>query len=610
MTRAATTASNPSETNRRRISIALVLASATAALVACAILAVLVVLFLAARTTTNELLNNVANLIIRDIEKGIDTHLAPAVSQVSFLADRIAGGAYAGVDDPALAELLTGALAAAPQIQGVVLTQRDLRQVVVVRQDSGQLQILRGLPADLEHASRALGEIEGVNGPIWGEPTFRLGRTFFNVRQAVRRHGEFLGMLASVISVQELSLLLTESGAQYRGTAFILHGAGRVLAHPNLVSAHPAQSATSPSVPVTQLGDPVLPMLASRRAVAGFEGLAGRGIEVSRIDVQDSAYYVIMRWRRDFGDAALGVGVWLGADEEIAARQRLTLAAILGLAVLAFATVAAIWLGRALSRPVERVAEASRKLTRFELAGLDPLPASRLKEIDDQATAFNSMLGGLAQFERYVPKRLVRRLIELGVAGAVRSEERLVTVMFTDIVGFTSISERLSPAEIADLLNHHFSLVAGCVESESGTIDKFIGDAVMAFWGAPDVQPDHAIRACHAATCIARMLANMPRPPAGDGPGVRIRVGIHSGKVLVGNIGSETRTNYTVIGDAVNASQRIEALAKEFDRGDSVTILISGDTAALLDGSFKLEPLGDVELRGRRAATTLYRLIA
>jgi len=302
--------------------------------------------------------------------------------------------------------------------------------------------------------------------------------------------------------------------------------------------------------------------------------------------------------------------MWLGAEGEIAARKRLTLASLLGLAVLALAIVAAIWLGRTLSRPVERVADASRKLKQFELAGLDPLPPSRLKEIDDQAAAFNSMLGGLAAFERYVPKRLVRRLIELGVAGAVRSEERLVTVMFTDIVGFTTISERLTPTEVAEMLNHHFSLVASCVESEGGTIDKFIGDAVMAFWGAPDPQPDHAIRACRAASCIARKMADAPGRSAGGGPAVRIRVGIHSGKVLVGNIGSESRTNYTVIGDAVNASQRIEALAKEFDRGDPVTVLASGDTAALLDGSFNLEPLGEAELRGRRAATALYRLVA
>src|SRR3546814_11538037 len=129
------------------------------------------------------------------------------------------------------------------------------------------------------------------------------------------------------------------------------------------------------------------------------------------------------------------------------------------------------------------------------------------------------MLSGLRWFETYVPRSLVMRLIRLG-EGGVESEERPVTVMFTDIVGFTAASQRLTPRDTADFLNHHFALVAAAIDASGGTLDKYMGDAVMAFWGAPDDQPDHAARACRAALARMRAVvaANRARKARGRAP--------------------------------------------------------------------------------------------
>ncbi len=219
------------------------------------------------------------------------------------------------------------------------------------------------------------------------------------------------------------------------------------------------------------------------------------------------------------------------------------------------------------------------------------------------------MLGGLRWFEVYVPKSLVRRLVRQGEEPA--SEERELTVMFTDIVGFTGVAEGVTAEALADFLNHHFALIAAAVEDTGGTLDKFIGDAVMAFWGAPETQPDHAERACRAAQDIcARITAdNADRRADGLAP-VGIRIGLHSGPAVVGNIGAPGRMNYTIVGDTVNVAQRLEQLGKRVHDGDrEITVLVSEETAARLGSRDALEPAGSFEVPGRREPVEVFMLI-
>src|SRR4029077_6688756 len=147
---------------------------------------------------------------------------------------------------------------------------------------------------------------------------------------------------------------------------------------------------------------------------------------------------------------------------------------------------------------------------------------------------------------------------------------------------FTPHAEDLAEQDTADLLNHHFALVGACIEREQGVIDKYIGDAVMAVWGGLSRMEDHADHAVRAALAIADVIRedNATRRAAGEAP-IRVRIGLHSGPVVVGNIGAPGRVNFTVVGDTVNIAQRFEQLGKEFmSPADEVVVLVSGNTLA------------------------------
>ena len=182
--------------------------------------------------------------------------------------------------------------------------------------------------------------------------------------------------------------------------------------------------------------------------------------------------------------------------------------------------------------------------------------------------------------------------------------------MFTDIAGYSTVSEGKGAAEIAALLNHHFAIVTREIEAEGGTVDKFIGDSVMAFWGAPEKQKNRAIRACRAALAIRGGIAadNKERADRAESP-IRMRIGIHSGEATVGNVGTQDRINYTVIGDDVNVAQRLEQIGKQITPDAEVAISISAATVADLDSSFDIESGGEMVVKGRTAPVRVYRLV-
>ena len=203
-------------------------------------------------------------------------------------------------------------------------------------------------------------------------------------------------------------------------------------------------------------------------------------------------------------------------------------------------------------------------------------------------------------FSRFVNPHVVHQLVQHGDL-ARGGESRDITVLFSDIRGFTTLSENRSPQEVVALLNRYFTLQVDVVFRHGGSLDKFIGDCIMAFWGAPLDDPKHACNAVSAALEMAEVLQRFKEELGAQDLDFDVGIGIHSGPAVVGLIGSDKRREYTAIGDTVNLASRIEGLTKGVTR-----ILVSSETVARCGDAFEFTPFGAFDVKGREQQVSLF----
>jgi len=280
--------------------------------------------------------------------------------------------------------------------------------------------------------------------------------------------------------------------------------------------------------------------------------------------------------------------------------------------IAALVTLLSVLFGAALAerfvRPLSRLALDLDRIGRldFSVRGSQQ-SSSRIREISDMMSARDRMTAGLRSFSKYVPAGLVRQLMANGQEATLGGETRELTVFFSDIVGFTSIAERITAQELVDLLAVYLGEMSAIIDSEQGTVDKYIGDAVMAFWGAPAEVDNHAIAACRAALRCERRLEELRTEwRRTQQPEFFARIGINSGETLVGNIGSEAHMNYTVMGDPVNVASRLEGLNKRYE----TTIFIGERTRALAGEVIVARPIDRVAVKGKEQGIVVYELLA
>ncbi|HEY6107017.1 MAG TPA: adenylate/guanylate cyclase domain-containing protein, partial [Anaeromyxobacteraceae bacterium] len=212
-------------------------------------------------------------------------------------------------------------------------------------------------------------------------------------------------------------------------------------------------------------------------------------------------------------------------------------------------------------------------------------------------------------FSRFLAPAIVKQVLEREGGLKLGGEKRELTVLFSDIRGFTSISERLDPHLLLEVLNEYLTPMTDVIVSEhSGTLDKYIGDAIMAFWGAPLPQPDHPLRACRAALRMLEKLEELrPRWRAAGFPEIEVGIGINTGPMSVGFVGSQDRFyNYTVLGDAVNLASRLEGANKEY----GTRTLMSGSTLERVRGEVVAREVDAVRVKGRRDPVVLHELLS
>ena len=209
-------------------------------------------------------------------------------------------------------------------------------------------------------------------------------------------------------------------------------------------------------------------------------------------------------------------------------------------------------------------------------------------------------------FEKYVDASVVNQLIENPELMALGGEERELTILFSDIQGFTSMSEKLTPAELVKLLNELLDDLSLIIFKNKGTIDKYIGDAIMAFWGAPIPDPDHAYKACVSAIEMQKELARLREMWKKQGrPEIKMRIGINTGKVIVGNMGSKVKFNYTVVGDDVNLASRLEGANKAY----GTQIMIGESTYEKVKDKVIVRELDLLVVKGKTEPVRVYELI-
>lgn len=404
--------------------------------------------------------------------------------------------------------------------------------------------------------------------------------------------GKPAGVVAIIIELTRVSSFLSQLTVGKSAGAFILERDGKVVASPDPDASELVDLKTN---------HPLFPIAVDAiRDATAYE--PGEGQPFNTMVTRDGKAYQAVITPISFPGWSL---VTVVPESEFLGPVQMTIRNLMiGLAFLiVFAGLLSAWLAqRLIAAPLIKVVNEIRHVERFDLDKVQRHP-SRLTEIENLSGAIGDMAQGLAAFRKYIPADLVRRLVSDGDGARLGGAVRPMSVMFIDLAGFTGMSERLGD-RIIPLLSRYFDSVSAQVQNHNGTIDKFIGDAVMAFWGAPSQNPDHAVDCCRAALACQRAVGEAGLVDDHGQP-VKIRIGINSGDMLVGNIGSEVRLNYTVIGDAVNIASRLESTNKVYGS----TIIIGPETRRLAGDRIVVRELDRLAVYGRAGGLQIYELL-
>jgi adenylate cyclase len=417
------------------------------------------------------------------------------------------------------------------------------------------------------------------------------------------------GALAGVYTVDfdlgALSRFVAELELSPHGTVFVFTEQGELLAHPSLETVVVDGASEGRIVLLDDLDDPLMRRFREELAQLSL------GSDETRALAFESGDEL---WRGSLTTFAIDEGlVWrvavlapesdfMGAIER-ANRE----SALIGLVAILLAVLTALFLANRVARPLEQLARLMVGVGRLELDGAEEAPSSIFREIDGMGRALTRMKQGLRSFGRFVPRDLVSRLLREGGEAKLGGEVRELTVFFSDIAGFTTLAETMPPAELVEKLSGYLDAMASTIAQEGGTVDKFIGDGIMAFWGAPTADASHAASACIASLRCQDVLAKLERSEGGAWmKGTHTRIGIATGELLVGNIGTKERLNYTVMGDVANLAARLESLSKQY----GTRILVSEATMTAARDRVVGRVIDLVAVKGKLRGVRVYELLA
>ncbi len=467
--------------------------------------------------------------------------------------------------------------------------------------DGQQLGAIEGETAYDPRSRMWYRETARTNGPFVTDPDVfaTLGLIGFTVGQPFSKDGKVEGVVAADITLDGLSQYIAEHRISPNALSYVLDHQGRVLAASDLSRTYSANNGQVELRHISSL-DWDLPAIA-------YGAHPRDGGATSYTFTYGGREYIasLSTLLPNFGRRWQLFVVAPIADFTGAFDRTNEILLAVGLAATALSLVVIYFLSGMLSAPLERLAA---KVLKIQEMGSEPLPSirSQVTEIDVLARAIDTLDAAVKSFASFVPVGLVRQLLTTDQKTQLGGHSRFLTILFSDLESFSTLSERIPAQTLLQHVSRHLELVTHSINAEHGTIDKFMGDGVMAFWGAPALLEDHAWRACVAALRIQHGMEalNAEWQAQGTEP-MRVRIGIHSDAVLVGNIGSKERMSYTVIGDGVNVAARLEGMNKEF----RTTICISHNAFKEAGDNLCVRPIDEVAVKGRRSLVPIYELL-
>ena len=586
-----------------RIPVTAITVFGTSALLAITVGIVLYLGFGQAAKSTRQLWADKADTLIDVMEQSLEFQLKPIRQQAQWVANDIHDLANPEILDV----YIFGVLAATPQVAGVAIVAADGRSRRW-RRSSRQV-----IDEDWSHRPEIiqwLGTVKEQSGPAWRAPIWveqPVGSMSLLHDIPIRDETDkFIGAFAQIVPIVELSNYLSVKYAETGLTPFVLYNRQFVLAHPALINSVVSSEVQQQPLPTLEaFGDIILSRIWTPDEPLPFISTALADTQASGVFWGDDFYLYLYRDINRYGVAPWTIGAYINTSlKNNNEMDRLMRAMLAGIAVLAVAIVASIFVGRKVSKPIQAIVRAASTVEAGDFDNVAQLPGSRIRELDDASSAFNNMVQGLSERKliretlgRFVPERVASSLLAGG--GQIKPQQVDAIILFCDIESFTQMTETLGPVKIVNLLNAYFSAMVVILEKHGGVVTQFQGDAILATFNVPVTNSDHAANAVRAAQ---EMLSQVAASDFADEK-LNVRIGVNSGPVVAGAIGAAGRLSYTVHGDAVNLAARLESLNKEYN----TRLMVSGNTASLAQ-EFEFTQVGESAVRGQTGSILMYTL--
>lgn len=408
------------------------------------------------------------------------------------------------------------------------------------------------------------------------------------------------------LTLESLSRFLAKEKIAESGLLFLFDKDGGLIGHPDasrVTIARTDKSGTQAMerATVETLGDPLALAAYGKFAEAGKVPLPQQLMQVDGVD-----YLLQVRPVAELGTNSDYMALVARVDDftgPLARARNQSLLFALGIILVVVPVLGMA--ARSFSKGLWLLAREAERIRNMDLNSQGEWH-SRIDEMEHLGCAVTTMRCALKSFSRYLPQTLVRQFVASGVSPELGGERREITLLFTDVENFTPLAEHLAPEDLMQAMGEYFEVVGQAILERGGTIDKFIGDAVMAFWNAPFESEDHVERACVAALRLSKASEELNQRRRDSGlPLLRTRVGIHTGAAVVGNLGSTDRMDYTALGASVNLASRLEGLNKFY----ATRILVSRVVRERARDNFVFRSVDVVVPKGATEPLVLFELV-